>query len=131
MKKSAIILLVFACIFVTTTLVLLAFTCLFCISSMTALLKDGKTLGDALGGIFLYIYDILLAIGTIISAALILPFDLIMIGKMKINKWYTKAILIFAIAAIVVSFFFIFALPIMTTLNSSSSSSSMISSSSL
>lgn len=129
MKKSGIVLLVFACLFVTTTLVLLFFTSLFCISSMTALLSEEKTLGDALGGIFLYIYDILLAIGTIISAALILPFDLILIGKMKINKWYTKTILIFAIVAIVASLFFIFALPIMTAMNPSSSSSSMISSS--
>ena len=129
MKKSGIVLLVFACLFVTTTLVLLFFTSLFCISSMTALLSEEKTLGDALGGIFLYIYDILLAIGTIISAALILPFDLILIGKMKINKWYTKTILIFAIVAIFASLFFIFALPIMTAMNPSSSSSSMISSS--
>ena len=129
MKKSGIIMLVFACLFVTTTLVLLVFTSLFSISSMMAIMKKDGTFGDALGGILLYIYDILLAIVTIVSAALILPFDLIMIGKMKINTWYTKTILIFAIAAIVVSLFFIFALPIMTALNPSSSSSSMISSS--
>ena len=129
MKKSGIIMLVFACLFVTTTLVLLAFTSLFSISSMMAIMKKDGTFGDALGGILLYIYDILLAIITIISAALILPFDLVLIGKMKVNTWYTKTILIFAIFAIVASLFFIFALPIMTSLNSSSSSSSMISSS--
>ena len=96
---------------------------------MMAIFKEGGTFGDALGGILLYIYDILLAIVTIVSAALILPFDIIMIAKMKINKWYTKAILIFAIAAIVYAILLLFSVPIVSALQPSSSSSSMISSS--
>ena len=131
MKKSAIILLVFACLFTTITLVLLAFTSLFSISSLMAIFKGDAQFGDVLGGILLYIYVILLGIATVASAALILPFDLIMIGKMKINKWYTKAILIFAIAAIVISILFIFSLPIAGALQPSSSSSSSSLSSSL
>ena len=108
MKKSAIVLLVFACIFVTTTLVLLVFTSLFSISSLMAIFKGDAKFGDVLGGILLYIYVILLGIFTVVSAVLILPFDSILMGKMKINTWYTKTIMIFAIVAIVISIFFIF-----------------------
>ena len=53
-----------------------------------------------------------------------------MIAKMKINKWYTKAILIFAIAAIVYAILLLFSVPIVSALQPTSSSSiSMISSS--
>lgn len=130
MKKSAIVLLVFSCLFVTTTIVLLFFTSMFAFSSLDAIFNPKSTGGDVLGGVILFILMIPYCLGSAASALLILPFDIIMIAKMKINRWFTKAILIFAIAAIVYAIMLLFSVPIVSALQpSSSSSSSMISSS--
>lgn len=86
--------------------------------------------GQALGGVFLYIYVIILGFFAILSAAATLPFNLIMMKGGK--KWFNIAILVFSIVAIVLAIGFAAALPIVAKTNEAmNSSSSSISSSAL
>ena len=112
MKKSAISMLVVSLIFVLITSVLLFFSTLFVVGTLNALYKPDHTAGDVIGGIFLYLYLILLCFGTVISAVLIIPFDLIMLIKMKIKTWYTIAILVFAGVAIIASIIMFISVPV-------------------
>ena len=131
MKKSAITMLVLSLIFVVITGILLFFASLFVFGSLNALYKPDADLGDAIGGIILYIYLIMWCFGTAISAALILPFDLVLLVKFKIKKWYTIAILAFAIAAIVAAIIMFSAVPIAESIREANSSSSIPSSSAI
>ena len=112
MKKSAVTMLVVSLIFVLITSVLLFFSTLFVMGTLNALYKPDHTAGDVIGGIFLYLYLVLLCFGTVVAAVLILPFNLIMMIKMKIRKWYTITILVFAIVAIVASVLMFISVPV-------------------
>ena len=115
MTKKAIIMLVFACLFATVTLVLVFLDSLTSISTYTLLFGKDTDLGDAIGGIFLYLYTILLGIGIVISCALTLPFVLIL---MKLNgwKWYVIALLAFTILAFVLAVGYVCMLPVVSNI---------------
>ena len=122
MKKSSKVMLVFACIFATISALCLGAQLFVEICSMNLLFKEGTTFGDALGGIFIYIYSILFGIGAIAGAIVTIPFDIV-IFKNEGKKWYSLVFLIFSIAAIVTAVVFFFMLPLASqAINNSSSS---------
>ena len=123
MSKKAIIMLVFACLFATVTLVLLFLDSLTSISTYSLLFGEGKTLGDAIAGIFLYLYTILIGIGIMIAAAITLPFVLIL-RKMVGWKWYTIALLAFVALAFLMAIGYICMLPVVSKIDSAMKSSS-------
>ena len=129
MNKKSLILLIFACLFATVALVFLSLECVCMGVAIDAVVIKGKTLGDALGGIFLYIYGILTAIVTCLASAAALPFDIILM-KVDGKKWYSKAILIFVIIAIILAIILAIALPVLgeisNHINAKGSSSSSI-----
>ena len=133
MNKKSIILLVFACLFVTVTAGLLIYDSFLSISTYNVLFGShpedfGEALGAALGGVFLYVLTILFGIFILISVAITLPFDIIL---MKINgkKWYSLTILIFSIVAAVMAIAFIAMLPVVSQIESAAKANSSSSSS--
>ena len=139
MNKKSIILLVFACIFVTVTAVLLAFDSIFSISTYDALFFShpenfGEALGVVFGSILLIAMTIIFGVGILVSVSLTLPFTIILM-KLNGKKWYTLVILIFSIVAIVLAIGYIAMLPVVSQIESAakegSSSSSSLSTSAL
>lgn len=140
MNKKSIVLLVFACLFATVTLGLLIYDSILSISTYNVLFFSnpenfGEALGSALGGVLLYVLTIIFGVFILISVALTLPFDLIL---MKINgkKWYSIAILAFSIMAVIMAVVYVAMLPVISQIESaaragSSSSSSFDSTSAL
>lgn len=121
MKKSSKIMLVFACIFVTVTAAFLIGEMIFTFFSISALTSDNGW--DAVGGIFLWLYAILLAIGTVASAAATLPFDIVLIKQVG-KKWYNIIILIFTIVAMIIAVILVILLPIVSAMAPSNKGSS-------
>ena len=96
---------------------------LFIAASCNALFKPDASFGDALGGIFIYIYAILLAGGAIISSIVSLPFE-IPLFKLVGKKWYNIVLLVVSLAIIVTAVGLIFILPTITSIESATGSSS-------
>ena len=139
MNKKSIILLVFACIFVTVTAVLLVFDSIFSISTYDALFFShpenfGEALGVVFGSILLIAMTIIFGVGILVSVSLTLPFTIILM-KLNGKKWYTLVILIFSIVAVVLAIGYIAMLPVVSQIESAakegSSSSSSLSTSAL
>ena len=139
MNKKSIILLVFACIFVTVTAVLLAFDSIFSISTYDALFFShpenfGEALGVVFGSILLIAMTIIFGVGILVSVSLTLPFTIILM-RLNGKKWYTLVILIFSIVAVVLAIGDIAMLPVVSQIESAakegSSSSSSLSTSAL
>ena len=122
MKKSSKVMLVFACIFATLSALFLGAQLFVEICSMNLLFKEGSTFGDALGGIFIYIYSIMFGIGAIAGAVAAIPFDIVLF-KNEGKKWYALALLIFCVCAIVTAVVFFFMLPAISQVMDNSSSS--------
>ena len=123
MKKSSKALIVLSCIFVTIAALFLTGEALFIASSFNALYKPDANLGDALGGIFIYIYGILLAGGAIISSIISLPFE-IPLFKLVGKKWFNIVLLCVSVSIIVAAVALVFTLPAVASLTADSSSSS-------
>ena len=130
MKKNDIVLLVFACIFATVTGVLLLFESILVFGAFDAIYTPGNDGWDAIGGIFLFVYAILFAIGTGIGAAATLPFNLILMKRTG-KKWYNFAILGFTITAVVLAIALAVALPIVANIEDAVKSASSSASSSI
>ena len=139
MSKKSIIMLVFACVFVTLTAVLLVFDSMTSFAAYSVFFGDqtaenfGEALGEALAGVFLFLYTILLGIGIAISCGATLPFLIVSIKLNSIKKWYNIVILAFTALAFTLAVFYIAMLPTLSSIqeaakSSSSSSSSMSSS---
>ena len=129
MHKGSKVLLIFACVFATLALIFLSLEALVIGSAIDALFIKHGNLGDALAGIFLFLYGILAAIATIISASAALPFDIVLLSRNG-KRWYSLAILIFLVCAIVMAIALVLTLPALSeaqdaikAANSSSSSS--------
>lgn len=129
LTKGGIVLLVFATLLVLATAIALTLDFIVTAGSLNAIYGPDSDGWDALGGVFLFIYTIILSIVTAIGSLLSLPFTLSLIKKHQVNTWYTKGYLIFAIAAIVLAALLFATLPVSAQITSSSSSS--ISSSSI
>ena len=114
--------LVFACIFATLSALFLGAQLFVEICSMNLLFKEGSTFGDALGGIFIYIYSIMFGIGAIVGAVAAIPFDIVLF-KNEGKKWYALALLIFCVCAIATAVIFFFMLPAISQVMDNSSSS--------
>lgn len=123
MKRSSKTLIIFSCIFVTIAALFLGGESLFIAASCNALFKPDASFGDALGGIFIYIYAILLAGGAIISSIVSLPFE-IPLFKLVGKKWYNIVLLVVSLAIIVTAVGLIFILPTITSIESATGSSS-------
>ena len=139
MSKKSIIMLVFACVFVTITAGLLAYDSFLSISAYSVLFGSnpenfGEALGVAFGGVFLYALTIIFGVFILISVVATLPFVIILL-KTNGKKWYSLVILIFSIVAAVAAIAYIAMLPIISqaesAANASSSSSNIDSSSAL
>ena len=128
MTKSNIVLLIVSLVLVTVTSVLLFLEGLATFGSFDAIYKPGNNGWDAVGGIFLFIYVLILAFFAVASAVATLPFDIILMKKAG-KRWFNLAILIFSIAAIFLAVAMAAALPIVVkaseALKESSSSSSV------
>ena len=137
MSKKSIVMLVFACIFVTVTAVLLVLDSITSISAYVILFGDqdaenfGEALGQALGGVFLFLYTILLGIGIVISCGITLPFLITSIKLNGMKKWYNIAILSFTILAFILAIVYVGMLPTISKIQEASSSSSSSVSSSM
>ena len=126
MTKTSKVMLVFACIFVTLAFSLFAFQAYVELCSMGILFKGETTFGDAIGGIFIYIYSILLGIAAIVAGVVSLPFEIILLKGVG-KKWYSLTLLIVSIATIVSAVVFFFLLPAVSeAINNATSSSSSI-----
>ena len=122
MTKTSKVMLVFACIFVTLAFSLFAFQAYVELCSMGILFKGETTFGDAIGGIFIYIYSILLGIAAIVAGVVSLPFEIVLLKKVG-KKWYSLTLLIVSIAVVVSAVLFFFLLPMVSEAVNSSSSS--------
>ena len=138
MSKKSIVMLVFACVFVTITAGLLAYDSFLSISTYSVLFGShpenfGEALGTALGGVLLYVVTLLFGVFIQISVIVTLPFDIILM-KLNGRKWYTLVILFFSIVAAILAIVYMAMLPVVSQIESaakaSSSSSSSIDSSS-
>lgn len=122
MTKTSKVMLVFACIFVTLAFSLFAFQAYVELCSMGILFKGETTFGDAIGGIFIYIYSILLGIVAIAAAVASLPFEIVLLKNVG-KKWYSLTLLIVSIAVVVSAVSFFFLLPLVSEAVNNSSSS--------
>ena len=122
MTKTSKVMLVFACIFVTLAFSLFAFQAYVELCSMGILFKGETTFGDAIGGIFIYIYSIMLGIAAIVAAVASLPFEIVLLKNVG-KKWYSLTLLIVSIAVVVSAVLFFFLLPMVSEAVSNSSSS--------
>ena len=126
MTKTSKVMLVFACIFVTLAFSLFAIQAYVELCSVGILFKGEITFGDAIGGIFIYIYSILLGIAAIVAGVVSLPFEIILLKGVG-KKWYSLTLLIVSIATIVSAVVFFFLLPAVSqAINNATSSSSSI-----
>ena len=126
MTKTSKVMLVFACIFVTLALTLFAFQAYVELCSMGLLFGGDNTFGDAIGGIFIFIYSIMLGIAAIVAAVVSLPFEIILLKGVG-KKWYSLTLLIVTLATIVSAVVFFFLLPAVSqAINNATSSSSSI-----
>ena len=124
MTKTSKVMLVFACIFVTLAFSLFAFQAYIELCSMGLLFGEGSDLGSAIGGIFIFIYSIMLGIAAIVAAVVSLPFEIILLKGVG-KKWYSITLLIVSIATIVSAVVFFFLLPAVSqAINNATSSSS-------
>ena len=132
MKKSSSVLLVFACIFATITLGLVVYDAIFTAVALDAIYNNTNTgwegLGGAIGGIFVYIYTIIITIIAEISGAATLPFSIVLLKK-EGKKWYNLVILSATITLMVCAIVLVIILPVLSHLAPSHSSSSVSSSS--
>lgn len=124
----AIVMLVISCILGTVALVPLFMEGMFTYGAIDALFIKGKTLGDALGGVFLFLFVIMLGIATMVCGLVCLPFNIILLKKVG-KKWYSLTLLIVTIVVIVLALLMIITIPVISNTAPSSSSSSMDSSS--
>ena len=122
MTKTSKVMLVFACIFVTLAFSLFAIQAYVELCSMGILFKGETTFGDAIGGIFIYLYSIMLGIAAIVAAVASLPFEIVLLKKVG-KKWYSLTLLIVSIAVAVSAVLFFFLLPMVSEAVSNSSSS--------
>ena len=122
MTKTSKVMLIFACIFVTLAFSLFAFQAYVELCSMGILFKGETTFGDAIGGIFIYLYSIMLGIAAIVAAVASLPFEIVLLKKVG-KKWYSLTLLIVSIAVAVSAVLFFFLLPMVSEAVSNSSSS--------
>ena len=128
MKKSSKVTLILACLFATAALIFLIVEIAMTIISFDAIYNKGGW--DTVGGIFVYIYAILLAILATVSGSISIPFSAVnmkTVGK----RWFNILLLVFAIVAVVISISLVISLPVaesiesMNRAGSSSTSSSM------
>ena len=136
MNKKSIVMLVFACVFVTVNTVLLVLDSITSFAAYSIFFGGqkaedfGEAFGQALGGIFLFIYTILLGIGIAISCIATIPFLAVLIKENGMKKWFNIAILSFTVFAFLLAAVYIGMLPTISKIQeASSSSSSSISSS--
>ena len=122
MTKTSKVMLIFACIFVTLAFSLFAIQAYVELCSMGILFKGETTFGDAIGGIFIYLYSIMLGIAAIVAAVVSLPFEIVLLKKVG-KKWYSLTLLIVSIAVVVSAVLFFFLLPMVSEAVSNSSSS--------
>lgn len=132
MNKKSIIMLVFACVFVTVTAGLLAYDSFLSISAYSVLFGShpenfGEALGSALGGVLLYALTIIFGAFILASVAATLPFEIILL-KTNGKKWYTLVILIFSIVAVVLAIFYVAMLPVVSQIESAAKAASSSSS---
>ena len=129
MTKTSKVMLVFACIFVTLATILLGAQAYIELGSMGLLFGEGTGLGEAIGGIFLFIYSIMFGIAAIVSAVVALPFDIVLFKNVG-KKWYSLVLLIVTICVAVTAIGLFFLLPAVSEAVNHSTSSSISSSSS-
>ena len=122
MTKTSKVMLIFACIFVTLAFSLFAIQAYVELCSMGILFKGETTFGDAIGGIFIYLYSIMLGIAAIVAAVVSLPFEIVLLKKVG-KKWYSLTLLIVSIAVVVSAVLFFFLLPMVSEAVNNSSSS--------
>ena len=126
MTKTSKVMLIFACIFVTLAFSLFAFQAYVELCSMGLLFGGEHTFGDAIGGIFIFIYSLMLGIAAIVAAVVSLPFEIILLKGVG-KKWYSLTLLIVSIVTIVSAVVFFFLLPAVSqAINNATSSSSSI-----
>lgn len=128
MNKKALTMLILSCIFVTAAFVLTVLDAYVSFSSYALLFDShpesfGEALGDALGGVLLYVYTILLGIVILAFGILTIPFDLILL-KENGKKWYAFVILGVAVACMIAAIVFVGMLPAVAKAQEAAKSSS-------
>lgn len=126
----AIVMLVLACLFITVTLVLFFLEGMFTWGSIDALFFKEKDLGDAVGGIVLWLFTFIFGIATVISGLVTLPFDIVLLKNVG-KKWYALTLLIATAAFIILAVVLMVLVPVISSLSPSNASSSSVPSSSI
>ena len=134
MSKKSIVMLVFACIFTTITAILLVLDSMTSISAYSIFFGPsdaenfGEALGEALGGIFLFLYTILIGIGIVISCIATLPFLIVLIKMNGMKKWYNIVLLSFTCLAFLAAIFYVAMLPTLSKIEEAAKASNSSSS---
>lgn len=126
--KTTMLVLAIVCLSLATISV--GVTAFYTSLSFYEIYKTTSNVGSVVLGILYWFPVVCYGMMSIFFAGGVLPFDLILLNKGKVKKWYTIIILVLAIAIIVAAFTMIFALPIATSVanasrHSSSSTSSL------
>lgn len=129
-RPGAIVMLSLALFFVLMSIGLLSLSAYFSVDALYKIYGPGRNLGEALYGLLLFIFLLPSCFASMFVSGGILPFILILRAKFQVKTWWSMMILVYAIIAIVASFFLLFALPITTSIVYSARGSSIRSSSS-
>ena len=127
LTPGRIVLLVFACLFVTVTGVFLTFEVITSFGTIDAIFFGNNTLGDVIGGLFLWIITIILGFCVVGSAVVTLPFAIVLMKKVG-KRWYAMTLLIFTLSAIGLAVILAIAMPVISLSGGGSSTSSSASS---
>lgn len=114
-NKSTLSLLICALVFTIATLFLFSFSSTFIINSLILVYNQEEFSTVVVQGNYLYFVSFLCSIFTACLSSGILPFDIILMKKMDLNNWYTKALFIFSIVIIALSLLIAFSLPALYT----------------
>lgn len=129
MTKTSKVMLIFACIFTTLATILVGAQAYIELGSLNLLFGKETGLGEAIGGILLFVYSVMFGIATIVSSVIALPFDIVLLKQVG-KKWYALVLFIVTLACIVTAVGLFFFLPALSEVVNNTSSSSVPSSSS-
>ena len=130
MSRAKNVFLVLACVFLTMALIFFSLTVYYASSTLHFIYTNKPNIGTVFGSLIYWMIVAIYGLFTIFFAGGILPFDLILMNKYKIKKWYTILLLASSITLMALSLIAIFALPLLSSAyHASRHSSSSLSSS--
>ena len=130
MSRAKNVFLILACVFLGVALIFFSLTIYYVSTTLHFIFTNKPNIGTVFGSLIYWVIVVIYGVFTIFFAGGILPFDLILMNKYKIKKWYTILLLISSITLMSLSLIAIFVLPVSSSAyHASRHSSSSLSSS--